>query len=120
MSVSRHRDILEREEAVPGSLRGNTGENFLQETHIVEVNLTVLRTLTFSIALFFSMSPATTFHADRMTLLQLLNHFLLDIVSSRLENRTILDTFKNGFFTILELVFVCGSITDCTILFSLA
>ena len=83
------------------------------------MNLTALRTLTLPRALFFFVRPSTTFHTDRMTLLELTNHFLFNIISCRLKDRTILDSLWNSFFSILELVLVGGSITNRTILFSL-
>ena len=60
--------------------RDRTGEEFLQCTHIVDVNLVAFRKVCFPITIFSFVGPAQTFGTNRILDLNLLDHFLLLVI----------------------------------------
>ena len=94
--------------------RDRAGEEFLQCTHIVDVNLIALRTVCFPITIFSFVGPARTLGTNRILDLNLLDHFLLLVIRGSFESRTVLDSLQDSFCSSLGFIFMCWLVADRT------
>ena len=94
--------------------RDRAGEEFLQCTHIVDVNLIAFKTICLPFAIFYFVRPALTFGTNRILDLNLLDHFLLLVIRGSFESRTVLDSLQSSFCSSLGFVFMGWLVADRT------